>query len=165
MCDCVRPVNGRSLGVTRITGARAFARCPRFHPRCPPLGVSSIRTNNRENKRSNNTVVVESVCRFVLFAFASASLCSLLRWSVVCTTFVISNHVGSGIHMNLSFHINVRIRVEFLIILALVFIYVFISVSIVVMIISMSRLRACSSRLRACSSRLRACPSRLRACF
>ena len=100
---------GRSWGVTRITGARAFALCPRFHPRCPPLGVSSIRTKNKKNgknKRSKNTVVVVSVYRCVLSVFASASLCSVLRWSVVCTAFVINDSYNRVIVVFITYKVS-----------------------------------------------------------
>ena len=71
---------GRSWGVTRITGARAFALCPRSIPRCPPLGASSIRTKNKKNrkhKHSKNIVVVVSVYRCVCLLLRLPLLCSI----------------------------------------------------------------------------------------
>jgi len=43
---------GRSWGVTRITGAGAYAPGPRVHPRCPHWALAAIAPKTKKNKQS-----------------------------------------------------------------------------------------------------------------
>ena len=71
---------GRSWGGDADNGCKSFCSLPQIHPRCPPLGASSIRTKNKKNrkhKRSKNTVVVVSVYRCVCLLLRLPLLCSI----------------------------------------------------------------------------------------